>query len=228
MHPALRHRYGLRSDEDVAIAEHFRASARKAGVSDATITRMLEFYGAQLVPRLETGAVDANGALEQLMDFARTQNVGALEQDALLSWYGGTRDHLDQHGELPALPAPDLRAAATELAEIEQIAQNDPGRYWKDEALQHRMYELLELTQAADDSAGPQPAPAKMGADRMKAIEASMYLPNGSPNPAYWKSPDKQAEYRNLVNVADAAAPPAIAGEPQASAGASGPARSAE
>ena len=143
MHPSLAHRYGLRSPEDVAIAECFMAAAKKAGWTKSQLDGFLTFY-ATVAPALETGRVTPEQTFEQLFDFAELQGVGTDQRVAMADWYGATGRYIEAHGELPPLEQAAPAAIAAELAEIEKVQREDPHRYWRDEALQHRMHDLIE------------------------------------------------------------------------------------
>lgn len=216
MHPSLRAKYRLRSDADVAIAERMMAAARSGGWTEAQIDGILEFYGGEVLPKLEIGRIDAAAAVTALWDWAGAKGIGDRQRGALLNWHQATDEYLEQHGgELPPLAAPAAQDAGRERAEIERIMREDPQRYWREEALQHRYYELIE-------GGGVQStvSPLRGNESRQREIEALMYRPDGGPNPAYWNDAGVQAEYRGLLGGGDAAgvtaaiaAPAAIEGQ---------------
>ena len=75
MHPSQQAKYGLRTDEDVAIAERFLAASKKAGWTDVQAHGLLQHY-ATVAPALERGQITPNDALNQLWDFAALQGIG--------------------------------------------------------------------------------------------------------------------------------------------------------
>jgi hypothetical protein len=220
MHPSLAQRYRLRSAEDIALAERMMAAAKKAGWSDRQIEGLLQYYGT-LAPALESGQVSREAALHQLWDFAGLQGIGEEQRAALLDWHGATDAFMGSHGgELPALDRPAPAAIAAELAEIEKIQREDPDRYWREQTLQNRMYDLLEQKQSRGADAPPAVAsPAHV--NRLTEIESMM----GDQSSAYWRgatAPALQAEYRNILSLA-APDTPSGGGEQAAGGGAGGP-----
>jgi hypothetical protein len=75
MHPSLQVKFGLRTDEDVAIAEHAMSAARHAGFSETQINQLLSYYST-IAPALERGQLDPAGALHQLWDYAKLAGIG--------------------------------------------------------------------------------------------------------------------------------------------------------
>src|ERR1019366_1973294 len=93
-------------------------------------------------------------------------------------------------------PSPD--AIRAELAEIQKIQREDPDRYWRDEAMQNRLYDLI-----ADSHGEAPPAIASRAhITRLGELEKLM----GDPSSAYWNpktGPALQAEYRTILDMAD-------------------------
>ena len=198
MHPSLQAKYGLRSDEDVAIAERAIAHARKTGMSEAQIDQLGSYYST-IAPALERGQIDAQAALHQLNDYAKLAGVGEEQRAGLLNWHETTSDFMDSHpGELPPMSRPSAAAVREERTEIERIQREEPDRYWRDEALQNRLYDLI-----ADSHGDAPPAIASRAhITRLGKLEKLM----GDPSSAYWNpktGPALQAEYRTILDMAD-------------------------
>jgi hypothetical protein len=198
MHPSLQAKFGLRTSEDVAIAEHAMSAARKAGWTDAQIHGVLQYY-ATVAPALERGQIEPQAALHQLWDFAKLEGVGEEQRAGLLNWHETTSDFMDSHpGELPPMSRPSAAAVREERTEIERIQREEPDRYWRDEALQNRLYDLI-----ADSHGDAPPAIASRAhITRLGKLEKLM----GDPSSAYWNpktGPALQAEYRTILDMAD-------------------------
>jgi hypothetical protein len=213
MHPSLAAKYGLRTDEDVAIAERAIAAAKQAGWTDAQIHGVLQYYGT-VAPALERGQIDPQAALHQLWDFAKLEGVGEEQRAGLLDWHNATAEFIDAHpGQLPELDRPSPDAVRAELEAIQDIQCFDPDRYWRDEAMQSRLYDLIQASQG-------EAVPAKASKTHMRRrgeLEKLMGLPNS----AYWNpknGPGLQAEYRTILDMADPRpAPRAVSASPQSS-----------
>src|ERR1019366_3932410 len=144
MHPSQAARWGLKSEEDIAIAERAVAAARKAGMSEAQIDQLGSYYST-ITPALERGQLDPAGALHQLWDYAKLAGIGEEQRASLLEWHETTSSFMDAHpGKLPPMERPSPDAMRAELAEIQKIQRENPDRYWRDETLQGRMYDLIE------------------------------------------------------------------------------------
>ena len=214
MHPSLQVKFGLRTDEDVAIAEHAMAAAKKAGWTDAQIHGVLQYY-ATLAPALERGQIDAQGAIHSLWDQAKLAGVGEDQRAGLLDWHETTSSFMDAHpGELPPMSRPSAAAVREERTEIERIQREEPDRYWRDEALQNRLYDLI-----ADSHGDAPPAIASRAhITRLGKLEKMM----GDPNSPYWApkiGEILQAEYRNILDMADPRPSRAAGATPSRSSG---------
>lgn len=199
MHPSLAHKYRLRSADDIGLAERMTAAAKKAGWTDRQIESVLRCYG-DMVPELDSGRLDPSAALQQLSDFASSYGVSDGQCVALLEWHGSTVEFMSAHsGELPPLAPPAPAAIATELAVIETIQRENPDRYWREPALQNRMYDLLELSHGHGAGVAPAVQVNPAVSARLGEIEGMM----GDRNSPYWSgatAPALQAEYRNIVS----------------------------
>jgi hypothetical protein len=211
MNPSLRAKYGLRTEEDVAIAERFLAAASKAGWLGTQAHALLQFY-ATLAPSLESGKITPNDALNQLWDFGALQNIPEEQRAPLLQWHETTAAYIESHdGNLPHLPKPTAEEAHKELAEIERVFREEPANYWQDELMQNRRYDLLSI---AHGSAKPLATATPKHLQRLGEIEKLM----GDQSSAYWApatGPSLQSEYRNILSLAapeGAAATPGDAG----------------
>lgn len=198
MNPSLQHKYRLRTATDVAIAERFLAAAIKAGWSETQAHGVLQFY-ATLAPALESGQITPNDALTQLWDFGASQNIPEEHRAPLMQWHETTTDYLDSHdGNLPPLARPSPAEAQRELAEIQRVFREEPANYWKDELMQSRRYDLLNLSRGeAKPIAKASPANMK----RLGDLEKKM----GDYKSDYWApatGPALQAEYRSILSLA--------------------------
>jgi hypothetical protein len=206
MHPSLQAKYGLHTDEDVAIAEHAMAAAKKAGWTDSQINGVLQYY-ATLAPGLERGQIDPQAALHQLWDFAKLENVGEEQRAGLLDWHETTSSFMDAHrGELPPMERPSPETVREERAEIERIMSEDMPRYQRDEAMQNKYHDLIAASQG---EATPAPA-SKAHMKRLGQLENLM----GNPASAYWNpksGPALQAEYRTILDMGDPRPAPRVA-----------------
>jgi len=215
MHPSLQAKYGLHTDEDVAIAEHAMSAARHAGFSETQINQLLSYYST-IAPALERGQLDPAGALHQLWDYAKLAGIGEEQRASLLEWHETTSSFMDAHpGELPPMSRPSAAAVREERTEIERIQREEPDRYWRDEALQNRLYDLI-----ADSHGDAPPAIASRAhITRLGKLEKMM----GDPNSPYWASKTGealQAEYRNILDMVDPRpAPRAALAAPSRSSG---------
>ena len=179
--------------------------------------RFLSFY-ATVAPALETGRVTSEEAFEQLFDYAELQGIGTDQRVAMADWYGATGRYIEAHGELPPLEQTAPAAIAAELAESEKIQREDPHRYWRDEALQHRMHDLIEQGRGEVVPLATA-TPAHMA--RLGELEKMM----GDHNSAYWRGPEaaaNQAAYRNLLALAAPEAAPSGEAPGASSGGAPG------
>lgn len=207
MHPSQAARWGLKSEEDIAIAERAVAAARKAGMSEAQIDQLGSYYST-ITPALERGQIDAQAALHQLNDYAKLAGVGEEQRAGLLDWHQGTAEFIDNHpGQLPELDRPSPDAVRAERAEIEQIMSTDLPRYQRDESMQNRYHDLIAASQG---EATPAKA-SKAHLHRLGELESLM----GNPNSEYWSKPALQAEYRNILDMADPRPPRVALAAPQ-------------
>jgi hypothetical protein len=214
MHPSLQAKFGLRTDDDVKIAEHAMAAAKKAGWTDAQINGVLQYY-ATVAPALERGQIEPQAALHQLWDFAKLEGVGEEQRAGLLNWHETTSSFMESHpGELPPMSRPSAAAVREERTEIERIQREEPDRYWRDEALQNRLYDLI-----ADSHGDAPPAIASRAhITRLGKLEKLM----GDPSSAYWNpktGPALQAEYRTILDMADPRPSRAAGAAPSRSSG---------
>ena len=195
MHPSQAARWGLKSEEDIAIAERAVVAARKAGMSEAQIDQLGSYYST-ITPALERGQIDAQAALHQLNDYAKLAGVGEEQRAGLLDWHETTSSFMESHpGELPPMSRPSAAAVREERAEIEQIMSTDLPRYQRDEAMQNKYHDLI----AASQGEAPPATASKAHMKRLGQLENLM----GNPNSEYWRSPAMQAEYRNILDMAD-------------------------
>ncbi|MDI1343173.1 MAG: hypothetical protein PSV22_03595 [Pseudolabrys sp.] len=210
LHPSLRAKYRLQTDRDAAIAENLFATARQPGwnISEATIDRVLSYYGVVLVPLFDAGRIStADAALGLLAEFASQQGIDEKEQQDLADWYMGMARHLETHaGEPPVLSQPSRVALQAELAELEKKARADQVWYWGSKEAQMRMYELLALLEGGEENS---PAAKRVEAadqnSRMALIENMM----GDPRSDYWRGSESsilQEEYAQLVDQSQPAA----------------------
>jgi len=215
MIPSMAAKYRLRKAEDVGLAERFLAAAKKAGWLDTQAHGVLQFY-ATLAPAMESGKMDANGALTQLWDFCALQNIPEEHRAPLMAWHETTTDYLESHdGNLPPMARPSSEEAQRELAEIERVFKDEPANYWKNELMQSRRYDLLALTHG---EAKPIAKATSSHLKRLSKLEGMM----GDHGSAYWSpatGPALQAEYRNILSLA----PPDGAAETSGSAGTTTP-----
>ena len=214
MHPSLQVKFGLRTDEDVAIAEHAMSAARHAGFSETQINQLLSYYST-IAPALERGQLDPAGALHQLWDYAKLAGIGEEQRAGLLNWHETTSSFMESHpGELPPMSRPSAAAVREERTEIERIQREEPDRYWRDEALQNRLYDLI-----ADSHGDAPPAIASRAhITRLGKLEKLM----GDPSSAYWNpktGPALQAEYRTILDMADPRPSRAAGAAPSRSSG---------
>jgi hypothetical protein len=122
---------------------------------------------------------------------------------------------MDAHpGELPPMERPSAAAVREERTEIERIQREEPDRYWRDEALQNRLYDLI-----ADSHGDAPPAIASRAhITRLGKLEKLM----GDPSSAYWNpktGPALQAEYRTILDMADPRPSRAAGAAPSRSSG---------
>ena len=214
MHPSLQAKYGLRTDEDVAIAEHAMSAARHAGFSETQINQLLSYYST-IAPALERGQLDPAGALHQLWDYAALAGIGDIQRASLLEWHETTSSFMESHpGELPPMSRPSAAAVREERTEIERIQREEPDRYWRDEALQNRLYDLI--ADSHDDA--PPAIASRAHITRLGKLEKLM----GDPSSAYWNpktGPALQAEYRTILDMADPRPSRAAGAAPSRSSG---------
>jgi hypothetical protein len=198
MHPSLQVKFGLRTDEDVAIAERAMSAAKKAGWTDAQIHGILSFYST-LAPSLQQGKIDPQAALHQLWDQAKLAGVGEGQRAGLLNWHETTSEFMDAHpGELPPMERPSAETVRAERAEIERIMSTDLPRYQRDESMQNRYHDLI----AASQGEAPPAKASRAHMTRLGKLEKLM----GDPSSAYWNpktGPALQAEYRTILDMAD-------------------------
>lgn len=199
MHPSLRAQYGLRTAEDVAIAERMIGAARQARWSEGQIDAVLSFYGRELVPAFEAGRLDADGAMQRLWDFAEHHGVGFDQRAALIEWHTATAEFMAMHdGELPPATSQTSREEiASERSEIERVLREDPHRYWSDQGMQNRYHDLIEQSQG---TSGPPAIATGSHVARLAELEGMM----GDHHSAYWSGPSAEAlqcEYRNILSL---------------------------
>jgi len=87
----------------------------------------------------------------------------------------------------------DLVAVNSEIATIEKTLSDDPGSYWRDEAMQGR---YLQLLTARETGTSPPPVPA-----RQKEIQR-LHEMMADRDSEYWRGPEAekhQARYRELI-----------------------------
>ena len=198
MHTSLQAKYGLRTDEDVAIAERAMAAVKKSGWTDQQIDKVGQFYGT-LSQAVDLGQLSPQAVLHQILDYAKLDGVGDVQRAGLLDWHETTAEFIDNHpGQLPELDRPSPETVRAERAEIERIQREEPDRYWRDETLQNRLYDLI-----ADSHGDASPAIASRShITRLGKLEELM----GDPSSAYWNpktGPALQAEYRTILDMAD-------------------------
>jgi hypothetical protein len=206
MHPSLQVKFGLRTDEDVAIAERAMAAAKKSGWTDAQINGVLQYY-ATLAPGLERGQLDPQAAIHQLWDFAKLEGVGEEQRAGLLDWHNTTAEFIDSHpGQLPELDRPSAETVRQEIAEIKKTIAENPAAYWKDEFLQSRYHDLISASQ------GEAP-PAKASKAHMRRLDQLTKM-SGDLNGPYWNpksGPALQAEMRTILGMGDRRPAPRVA-----------------
>jgi hypothetical protein len=199
VHPNLRHKYGLRSDLDVALAKRMKQAALMHGWLAHQIDALFTHYG-QLAKKADAGEINAAGILQQLEVFASEKlGVGFEKRSALFGAYRAVDAYMKANGgELPPMTETHTADRAA-LAEIEEIMRTDFPRYLRDQQMQDKYYELL---QGSIDNRLPIANDADIA--RVAHIETLM----GNPSSDYWRGENAaalQSEYRALLDMADPA-----------------------